>query len=113
MSKRATPSRIASRRLRNSRSEAGTLAARSSRKNEMNMRQPVPLVGPSPAPREREGPTPKAWEGEGRFAVRAGAAPLTLPSPHNWGGEGHFLVTSPAAASAAREASQESALSAL
>src|SRR5438034_6397827 len=70
MSKRATPSRIASKRLRNSRSEAGTLAARNSRKKEMNMRQPS---SPSPAPREREGPVAKRWEGEGA----AGGTTLT------------------------------------
>src|SRR5580765_6505522 len=37
MSKRPTPSRIACSSVRNSRNEAGTLAARNSRKNEMNM----------------------------------------------------------------------------
>ncbi len=95
MSKRATPCRIASRRLRNSRSEAGTLAARSSRKNEMNMRQPVPLVGPSPAPREREGPAPKAWEGEGRCGSNTLTCPRAAPSDTLScnAGEGLFTAT--------------------
>ena len=36
-----------------------------------------------PLAREREGPAPKAWEGEGLAggSKRVGATPLTLPSP--------------------------------
>src|SRR5438105_392825 len=66
MSKLTTPARIASSSVRNSRNDAGTFADRNSRKNEMNTAaQLARRASPSPAPREREGPAPQAWEGEG------------------------------------------------
>src|SRR5438128_4400856 len=50
MSKAATRFCIASIRVRYSRSETGTLASRSSAKNEKNMAKPEPVSAPHPGP---------------------------------------------------------------
>src|SRR5260221_8807655 len=42
------------------------------------------LVSPSPAPREREGPSPQGWEGEGVSSLPGPPSPASLreaPSP--------------------------------
>ncbi|HEU0215752.1 MAG TPA: COX15/CtaA family protein [Stellaceae bacterium] len=48
---------------------------------------------PSPALREREGPTPLAWEGEGPVARVEGSPPHPALSPHS-GGEGRKILCS-------------------
>src|SRR5712691_6214287 len=47
--------------------------------------QPGSPISPSPARREREGPTPKAWEGEGDYG---GACKPPHPALSPGGGEG-------------------------
>src|ERR1700730_16305522 len=79
MSKAATRFCIASIKLRYSRSETGTLASRSSAKNEKNTATTEPSDCPSPRPsprkrgREKESPSPCAsGEREGPVAQRRG-----------------------------------------
>src|SRR5882757_8048524 len=83
MSKAATRFCIASIKVRYSRSETGSLASRSSAKNEENTAphpDPLPAGGAreqgSPSPRvsgEREGPVAKRREGEGQVTGASAA----------------------------------------